>query len=95
MFIAVPSSMKEGALIETQKKCDQFIWISDINADFKISTRFVEIIENFICELDILKPRVNHGINTKLILLAYLKLTVIHIFQQLTISFGTLRSMIR
>ena len=63
MFIAVPSCLKEkvedvsppslriqSALIETQ-----LIWTGDINADFKRSTRFVEITENFIWELDICK----------------------------------------
>ena len=34
---------------------DQLIWIGDINADFKRSTRFVELIENFIWEVDICK----------------------------------------
>ena len=34
---------------------DQLIWTGDINADFKRSTRFVLIIENFIWELDICK----------------------------------------
>ena len=34
---------------------DQLIWTGDINADFKRSTRFVEIIENFIWEVDICK----------------------------------------
>ena len=28
------------------------MWLGDRNADFKRSTRFAEIIENFICELD-------------------------------------------
>ena len=34
---------------------DRLVWAGDINADFKRNTRFVKIIGELICELDICK----------------------------------------
>ena len=34
---------------------DRLVWAGDINADFKRNTRFVKIVDEFICELDIRK----------------------------------------
>ena len=34
---------------------DRLIWAGDINADFNRNTRFVKLIRDFICELDVCK----------------------------------------
>ena len=34
---------------------DQLVWAGDINADFKRNTKFVRLIEDFICEMNLFK----------------------------------------
>ena len=42
---------------------DQLIWTGDINADFQRNTRFVGIIEEFICEMNVCKSWEKYEIN--------------------------------